>query len=370
MRIPLSKPDITSREIKAVIKVLQTPLLSIGPQLLKFEELFAGYIGRRYAVGVNSGTSALHLLIKYLGIKEGDEVITTPFSFISSANCIMFERGTPVFVDIDPETLNIKEDAIEDKITNRTKAMLIVDVFGHPVDWDKISRISKKYDIPVIEDSCESLGSEYKGKKTGRFGVGSVFAFYPNKQITTGEGGMIVTDRKDLYDFTRSLRNQGRSETDDWLEHTRLGYNYRLDELSAVLGLIQLQRIESILRKRTAAALKYNRLIQEIDGVSHLQVKKYVSRMSWFVYIVILEKGINRELVLKKLKETGIQAKPYFPPIHLQPFYVEQFGYKKGDYPITESISTRSIALPFFNNISDKEIRYVCKKLEIIIGSI
>ncbi|MDD3626896.1 MAG: DegT/DnrJ/EryC1/StrS family aminotransferase [bacterium] len=367
MKVPLSSPDITGKEIDAVVEVLRTRFLSIGPKIVEFEKAISDFIGCKYAVGVNSGTSALHILIKYLSIQPGDEVITTPFSFIASSNCILFERGKPVFVDINPETMNIDEERIEKKITNKTKALLIVDIFGHPVDWDKINEISKKHNLPIIEDSCEALGSEYKGKRIGRYGIGSAFAFYPNKQITTGEGGMVVTDDENLAKFARSLRNQGRSETDDWLDHTQLGYNYRLDELSAALGLVQLGRIEEILNKRSSVALKYNNLINQIHGVEHLKIEKYVSRMSWFVYVVVLKEGINRNLVLEKLGKAGIQAKPYFPPIHLQPFYVKQFGYREGDFPITENISKRTIALPFFNNISDKEIEYVCEKLKEII---
>ncbi|MCK4666976.1 DegT/DnrJ/EryC1/StrS family aminotransferase [Candidatus Dependentiae bacterium] len=367
MKVPLSSPDITQKEIDSVVNVLKTRHLSIGPKIIEFEKALSDYIGVSHAVGVNSGTSALHIMIKYLGITKGDEVITSPFSFIASSNAILFESGTPVFVDINPDTLNIDEDKIEEKITEKTKALIIVDIFGHPLDWDKILKISEKYNLPIIEDSCEALGAEYKGQKVGRFGVGGAFAFYPNKQITTGEGGIIVTDDDDLCDYARSLRNQGRSPSDSWLDHTRLGYNYRLNEMSAALGIVQMERIEEILNKRSAIAEKYNNRIKGIDGVEPLKVADYVTRMSWFVYIIKLAKDLDRDDILKKLNDLGVQSKPYFPPIHLQPFYRERFGYKEGDFPITEAISKRTIAIPFFNNISDDQIKYVCNLIQTTI---
>jgi perosamine synthetase len=243
IKIPLSNPDIVRKDIEYVVKVLETANLSLGPKLPEFENKIADYVGAKYAAAVNSGTSALHLIIRALEIKDNDEVITTPFSFISSANCVLFERGKPVFVDIDPLTLNIDVNLIEKKITKRTKAILAVDVFGHPAEWKSLKRIGKKHNLKLIEDSCEAIGAEYRGKKAGTLGDAGAFAFYPNKQITTGEGGIIVTNNKALADLCRSMRNQGRDSRGGWLSHKRLGYNYRISDINCALGIAQMRRI-------------------------------------------------------------------------------------------------------------------------------
>ena len=236
------------------MEVLNTPKLSLGPKLKVFEDRIAAYAGVKYAVAVNSGTSGLHLMLRALGITEGDEVITTPFSFIASANCILFEKAVPVFTDIDPKTLNINVNLIEEKITPKTKAILAVDVFGHPCEWDKLEKIAKEHGLGLIEDSCEALGAEYRSRKAGSFGDAGIFAFYPNKQITTGEGGVIVTDNKDIYELSRSMRNQGRGSGDKWLAHTMLGYNYRISDINCALGIAQMDRIDEILAKRSRVA--------------------------------------------------------------------------------------------------------------------
>ena len=363
INIPLSRPDIDNKDIQSVIEVLKTPYLSIGPKLTEFENRIADYVGREFAIGVNSGTSALHLILKSLGIGEGDEVITTPFSFIASANCILFERAKPVFVDIEEETLNINPELIEEAITEKTKGILPVDVFGHPCAWDEIMDIAQKNELYVIEDSCEALGAEYKGKKCGSFGVAAAFGFYPNKQITTGEGGMIVTDDEVLANLCRSMRNQGRGEDMSWLNHERLGYNFRMDEMSAALGLSQLEKIEQILEKRSEVAHQYMIRLREIDDVTVQLIRKDVV-MSWFVFVIRLNEGIDRDGVLKYLKENGVSSKPYFPPIHLQPFYIKQYGYKLGDYPVTERISNQCIALPFYNSLSNNEIDIIVDVLK------
>jgi perosamine synthetase len=368
MEIPLARPEITEKEIEAVVAVLRTPNLSLGPKLEEFERRLADYVGTKYGVAVNSGTSALHLIIKALGISEGEEVITTPFSFIASANCILFERARPVFVDIDPRTLNIDPGRIEAAITPRTKAILAVDVFGHPADWDRLEAIARRHGLLLIEDSAEALGAEYKGRKAGSFGQAGVFGFYPNKQITTGEGGMIVTNNEDLARLCRSLRNQGRGEGDGWHQHERLGYNYRLSELSCALGLAQLSRLEEILAKRERVAQMYNERLRDLDGVEIPYVSPEV-KMSWFVYVVRLSEEYSREdrdRILRELKARGIGCSNYFPPIHLQPFYRE-LGYREGDFPITESVSARTIALPFYNNLTEREIDYVVQSLEELL---
>ena len=366
IKIPLSNPDITKKDIKCVLKVLKTPDLSLGPKLPEFESKVADYVGAKYAVAVNSGTSALHLIIKALGIKDNDEVITTPFSFIASANCILFERGKPVFVDIDPLTLNIDTALIEEKITEKTKAILAVDVFGHPAEWSKLEKISRKYNLILIEDSCEAIGAEYRGKKAGTFGIAGAFAFYPNKQITTGEGGIIVTDNRRLADLCRSMRNQGRSENSGWLNHTRLGYNYRVSDINCALGIAQMKRIDEILAKREKVADMYKDKLSDVSEIELPYISSDV-KISWFVYVIILKenfKRYKRERMLDGLRRKGIGCSNYFQPIHLQPFYKEMFGYKKGDFPVTESVSERTIALPFYTNLKEKDINSVAKALK------
>ncbi|WP_238455513.1 DegT/DnrJ/EryC1/StrS family aminotransferase [Desulfolucanica intricata] len=359
MNVPLSAPDIGPLEREAVLQVLSGPVLSIGPQLKDFERLVAAYVGVKYAVAVNSGTGALHLIIRSLGITEGDEVITTPFSFIASSNCILFERAKPVFVDIDPLTLNIDAGKIEEKITTRTKAILPVHVFGYPANMREILVIAKKYGLYVIEDACEALGARYYDKMAGSLGDAGVFAFYPNKQITTGEGGMVVTNNKDLADLCRSMRNQGRGNAGEWLEHVRLGYNYRMDELSAALGVAQMRRLEEILNKRQAVAEKYNARLKQIPKVELPYVGPEI-KMSWFVYVVRVP---SRNRVMKYLRDKGVGCRPYFQPIHLQPFYVEKFGYQRGDYPVTEGVASSTLALPFASNLTDEQIDYVVEIL-------
>lgn len=371
IKIPLSSPDINERDIQSVNDVFKNRFLSIGPKILEFEKIIGEYTGGKYAIAVNSGTSALHLIVRGLGIGDGDKVITTPFSFIASSNCILFERAEPLFIDIEQQTLNLDPERIEEFLRNkskeeleRIKAMLVVDVFGQPADWDRFIEISEKYNLLLIEDSAEALGSEYKGKKCGTFGEAGVFAFYPNKQITTGEGGIVITDNESLAKLSRSMRSQGRGESGEWLDHERLGYNYRMDELSAALGCSQMERIEEIIKKRANVAQMYNNKLAEIDEVIIPFIAPETTKMSWFVYVVRLDRSVDRDNIIKFLLQEGIQCKPYFTPIHLQPFYKDIFGFKKGDFPITEDVSSRTIALPFFNNIKEEQIEYVVEKLK------
>lgn len=371
MKVPLSSPDIIEKDIEAVVDVMKTRFLSIGPKVVELEKRMSKYSGVKYAVAVNSGTSALHLIIRGLGIKEGDKVLTTPFSFISSSNCILFEKAEPLFVDIDEKTLNLDPDKTEEQLKkmsqeelDKVKAMIVVDAFGQPADWDRFTEIAKKYNLLLIEDSAEALGSEYKGKKCGSFGEAGVFAFYPNKQITTGEGGILVTDDAELARLARSIRSQGRGESGEWLDHEILGYNYRMDELSAALGCSQMEKIEEILEKRAKVAEMYGEKLAEVEEVEIPFIAPYVNKMSWFVYVVRLERGIDRNKVIKYLNEQGVQCKPYFAPIHLQPFYKRMFGYKEGDFPITEYVSGRTIALPFFSNLKEEQIDYVVEEVK------
>lgn len=367
VQIPMSSPDLTEVEITAVTQVLRTPYLSIGPQIESFEQLFASYIGTTHAVAVNSGTSGLHLCVIAAGVEEGDEVITTPFSFVSSANCILFERARPVFVDITPDTLCLDPARIEEAVTPRTKAILAVDVFGQPANYDPIREIADRYNLLVIEDACEAIGAEYKGRKAGTLGDTAAFAFYPNKQMTTGEGGMIVTDDEEWAHLFHSLRNQGRDVFDGWLNHTRLGYNYRLDELSAALGVAQLGRIEELLSKREQVASWYNERLVGVEGVHIPYIAPTTTRMSWFVYVVRLQPHLDRDRVLAALKARGIPSRPYFIPIHLQPFYREKFGYRRGDFPEAEAAGDSCLALPFSSVMTEKQVDYVCSTLEEIV---
>jgi perosamine synthetase len=368
--IPLSYPDISHKEVEIINQVLATPFLSIGPKIKEFEKKIAKFIGTKYAVAVNSGTSGLHLCIRSLDIKDGDEVITSPFSFIASANCILFERANPVFVDVDENTLCIDADKIEEKITPKTRAILPVHVFGHACQMDKIMKIAKKHNLAVIEDVCEAIGAEFKGRKVGSFGDTAVFAFYPNKQITTAEGGMIVTNNEKIAKLCQSMRNQGRDEGNAWLSHSRLGYNYRMSELSAALGSVQMDRINEILEKRQKIANLYNEKLKNIRGIKipHIALG---TKISWFVYVIRLNhkkfSRDDRNKIIKKLEAKGVSARDYFPPIHLEPFYTKMFGYKKGDFATTEAVSESTIALPFYNNLTEKEIGYVCDSIKEII---
>jgi len=372
MSIPLSNPDITQAEIDAVVGVLRTPNLSLGPKLPEFEEKFARYIGTKYAVAVNSGTSALHLCMRALDIKDGDEVITSPFSFIASSNCILFERARPVFVDIREDTLNIDESKIKEKITGRTKAILPVHVFGYPADMEKITSIAGDRDLAVIEDACEAVGAQIGVSKVGTFSDCAVFAFYPNKQMTTGEGGMIVTNDEKIYSLCRSMRNQGRDDGMQWLGHNRLGYNYRISDINCALGIAQVKRLESILAKRSNVADLYKKALAALPQVKLPPASRKDMTRSWFVYVVQLE-GISaaeRDKVIERLKEAGIGASAYFPAIHLQPFYTEQFGFKTGDFPVCEKISEKTVALPFYNNLTEADIDTVVGKLGSILEEI
>lgn len=371
MKIPLAQPDLTWLERKAVLDVVESTFLSLGPKLPEFERAMAQYIGVKHAIAVNSGTSGLHLIVRALGIGRNDEVITTPFSFIASANCMLMESARPVFVDIDPETYNIDPDKVEAAITPRTKAILGVDVFGRCAEWDRICEIAQRRGLAVIEDSCEAIGAEAFGKMAGSFGDAGCLAFYPNKQMTTGEGGMILTNRDDVAALCRSMRNQGRDEGQGWLEHARLGFNYRLSDIHCALGLAQLSRIEEILAKRAAVADLYREQLGHLADLL-LPVGPRQGRLSWFVYVVRLADRFtraDRNRILLALRDKGIGCNSYFAPIHLQPFYVEQFGFKPGDFPVTEHISDRTIALPFFTTMTSDQVAQVADCLTHTMGA-
>jgi len=382
--VPMSSPDLTDADRQAVMAVLNTPNLSIGPKIEEFEAAFRRLTGAKHAVGVNSGTSGLHLCVRAAGIGAGDLVVTTPFSFVASTNVLLFEGATPVFVDVDPVTGNMDVQqtaaALRDLAAGgeaarrwlprsgapadaRPGGILGVDVFGQPADWDALRALADEYGLPLIEDSCEALGAEYKGRQAGLLGDYGVFAFYPNKQITTGEGGLIVTDDDAAAAQMRALRNQGRAPGDTWLSHTFLGYNYRMDELSAALGVSQLARLEELLQKRQRVADWYARGLQGIAGVEAPQLVPSTTRVSWFVYVVRVAPGIDRQALADRLAERGIPVRPYFLPIHLQPYMVERFGYRPGDFPVTEDLGARGLALPFSGVMSEEQVGLVCQAL-------
>ncbi len=379
--IPLSRPDITDREIDAVITTLKCDRLSMGPRQARFEELVAERAGRRHGIAISSGTAGLHLLMLALGVQPGDEVITTPFSFVATANCALYVGAKPVFVDIDPRTLNLDVDKVEAAITPKTKAIVAVEVFGNPAGMDKIEQIARKHEIALVEDCCEALGGKLDSRPVGSFGRAGVFAFYPNKQITTGEGGVIVTDDDNLADLCRSLRNQGRpiekdksdagvtNRTGSWLQHERLGYNYRLSEISAALGIAQMERLEEILAQRRRVAGLYMRRLMDFTDLILPNVDQ-PDLMSWFVFVVRLtdQFGLTeRDRVITGLRRHDIGCANYFPCIHLQPYMREMFGYQKGAFPIAESVSQRTIALPFYNRLEEMQVELACQTLKIML---
>lgn len=360
MTIPLSSPDITEAEIEAVTAVLRTSRLSLGPQMEAFEDAMAEYIDTPHAIAVSSGTAGLHLCIKALGIGEGDEVIVPSFTFIAAANALRYERALPVFVDIDADSLNMSPASIEQAITPKTRAILVVHTFGRPAEMAAIMDIANRHHLFVIEDACEAIGATYQGRKAGSFGDAAVFAFYPNKQITTGEGGMVVTRQPELATHIRALRNQGRYDSADWLQHAELGYNYRLSEINCALGLAQLKRIEPILQQREKVARRYQQALADINELVLPATEIPDIRISWFVYVVRLNSdytGIDRDSIVTALTGAGIGCARYFAPIHLQPSYAA--WRNSAVLPVTEAQASRTIALPFFNRITEEDIAQV-----------
>ncbi len=387
-KIPMSSPDLGPEETEAILKVLSTNYLSMGPFIREFEQAFRDFTGAKHAIAVNSGTAGLHCCVRAAGIQAGDLVLTTPFSFVSSTNVILFEQAIPVFVDAEPQTGNIDVEQLAQAAADLSaggkraqkwlpkgvtehgplKAILPVDVFGQPAEYDAINAIAQQYGLTVIEDSCEALGGEYKGRKAGTLGDFGVFAFYPNKQITVGEGGMIITDDDQAADVMRSLRNQGRAVGDTWLQHTILGYNYRLDELSAALGAVQMKRLPELLQKRAQVAAWYEDGLSGLAAIQMPWLTPSCTDVSWFVYVVRLAEGLDRTVVAEKLVDSGIPTRPYFSPIHLQPYMVEKFGYQPGDYPVTEMMGDRNLAIPFSGSMTKDQIDQVCKGLWDVLG--
>ena len=361
--VPLSGPYLGEREEELVLDVLRSGRLSLGPTIDRFEELVAERVGAPYAAAVSSGTTGLHLLCIAAGIGAGDEVITSPYSFAASANCFMYEGGIPVFADIDRRTFNLDPAAVEAAITERTKAIVAVDIYGYPCELDELRAIAERHGIALIEDSCEALGARYRGAPLGSHGTPCVFAFYPNKQVTTGEGGMVTTHSEEEWHLIRSLRNQGRPEPGGWLEHIRLGFNYRLSDIAAALGIGQLERFDEILALRGQAATRYGELLSGIDGVELPCADDGVHARSWFVYVILLPDAATRERVIAAFEREGIGYNRYLPSIHLQPYMRERFGFGEGLCPVAEDVSSRSLALPFFTGIEAGSQRRVAEVL-------
>jgi perosamine synthetase len=365
MRIPLAAPDITEPEIQAVADVLRTPNLSLGPKVREFERAISNYVGTSQAIAVHSGTSALHLCIRSLGISEGDEVIVPSFAFIAVANAVRYERATPVFVDIDCKTLNLDPDKVEAAVTPRTKAVLIVHTFGCPAEMSALLEIARRHRLYVIEDACEAIGAEYDGRKVGVLGDVGAFAFYPNKQITTGEGGAVGTNSSEIAAKIRKFRNQGRDESEEWFQHSELGYNYRISDINCALGIEQLNRLGTILDRREAIAREYSQRLGQHPNLELPPLTVPRRKISWFVYVVRLGDRFNqdhRDWIVKEMKARGIGTGRYFAPIHLQPIY-RSCAVPKSALPITEFCASRSLALPFFNRIRQEQIAEVCRVL-------
>jgi perosamine synthetase len=364
-RVPLSQPFVDEREEQLVLEVLRSGRLSLGPVQERFEELFAERVGARYCAAVSSGTGGLHLCVRIAGVGPGDEVITTPFSFAASANCFIYEGATPVFADIDLRTLNMDQAAVEAAVTPRTKAVVAVDIFGYPCELDELRVICERHGLALIQDSCEALGAEYKGRPVGSHGNPAVFAFYPNKQMTTGEGGAVVTDSEEEWRLLKSLSNQGRSDSGGWLEHARLGYNYRLDEVACALGIAQLEKLDMLLAMRTAAAARYAELLESVEGVEPLLADDESHKRSWFVYPVWLPPQVDRELVIERMARDGIETSRYLPSIHLQPYMRERYGFREGLCPQSEEASRRLLSLPFSSRIEAEDQERVVEALRV-----
>ncbi|MEZ4699381.1 MAG: DegT/DnrJ/EryC1/StrS family aminotransferase [Rhodothermales bacterium] len=364
--LPLSRPDISALEKTYVADVLDSGRLALGPYLSAFEEKMAALCGVKHAVAVSSGTAALHLIVRGLGLEAGDEVVTTPYSFVASSNCLLYEGVTPRFVDIDPDTYGIDVDQIEAAITPATRAILAVDVFGQPADWPALEALAARHDLLLIDDACEAPGASIGGRRIGAWGHAAAFGFYPNKPVTTGEGGCIATDDAALAEACRSMCNQGR-RTPAHMEHVRLGYNYRLDELSAAVGCAQLERIDALLGRRRQVAAWYDDALSGLADRFRRPAEQPGSTRSWFVYVIELrpdsEPGL-RDRVMAHLQEAGIGCAPYFPAIHLQPYYRERFGYRPGAFPRCESISARTLALPFYSTLRESEVEHVARALK------
>ncbi len=366
--VPFSKPDITEDDVMAVARVVRSGRLALGPEAARFERLVADYVGVRHAIAVSSGTAGLHLAVVALGIGREHEVITSPLSFVPSANCFVQEGARPVFVDIEPLGLGPAPEQVARALTGRTRAILFSDLFHQPVDAEPLRRIAEQHDLPMIEDACEALGAECRGRRAGSLGDIGVFGFYPNKQITTGEGGMVVSNDDELAARCRSLRNQGRDTHDAWLSHSRIGFNYRLDEMSAALGVSQMTRVDSLLAARERVAALYRERLAH-SPFTLPRIAPTTTRTSWFVFTIQLPGGADRSKVMRALEARGVPTRTYFDCIHLQRPYRERFGFREGQFPRAEAFARQNLALPFFPGMSEAEVDHVCASLETALPS-
>jgi len=366
-RIGLSAPWIDERDEELVLEVLRSGWLSLGPTGARFESLFAPVVGAPYCAAVSSGTAGLHLCMRLAGVGPGDEVITSPYSFVASANCAIYEGATPVFADIDPRTYNLDPRTVEAAITPRTKAIVAVDIFGYPCELAQLQAICERHGLALVEDACEALGARYRGRPIGSHGHPAVWAFYPNKQMTTGEGGAVTTHDESQHELLVSLRNQGRLETSSWLQHGRLGFNYRLDDLSAALGIGQLEKLDRILAARRGVAAEYAELLADVDVEVPVPDDEEHER-SWFVYVVKLPSGVDRDGVMQRLAGDGIATAPYLPSIHLQSYMRERYGFREGMLPVSEDCSARTLALPFHARLERADQERVAAALRAAIA--
>jgi perosamine synthetase len=362
-QIALSSPWLDASEEERVVEVLRSGRLSLGPTIDRFEEAFAEAVGAPYAAAVSSGTAGLHLLCVTSAIRAGDEVITSPYSFVASANCAIYEGATPVFADIDPRTWNLDPGAVEAALTPRTKAVVAVDIYGYPCELGSLRELCERHDLALIEDACEALGAAYRGRLVGSHGAPAVFAFYPNKQMTTGEGGMVTTHSEDEWRLLRSLRNQGRADSGGWLDHGRLGFNYRLDDVRAAIGLAQLEKLDDILARRSSVAARYQALLADVEGLELPCADDEEHERSWFVYVAALPEDVDRERVIAALDARGVQTARYLPCIHLQSYMRDRYGFREGLCPVAEAMSARTLALPFHTGLDEDDQAYVADAL-------
>jgi perosamine synthetase len=363
--VPLAQPVLGEAEERAVVEVLRSGQLSLGPRVPAFEEAFAARIGARHASAVSSGTAALHLGLRAVGVQEGDEVVTSPFSFVASANVVLFERARPVFADIDPVTLNIDPDAAAAAITGRTAALLPVHIFGYPAGVPALER----HGLPIVEDACEALGAVHAdGTAVGARGHPAAFGFYANKQMTTGEGGMLTMGSAEHKERVDSERNQGRAPDMGWLDHDRLGFNYRLTDIACAIGSAQLERLDGMLADRARVARSYRQALAGVDGLALPCEDHGGDVRGWFVFVVQLPRGVDRDETIVALREHGIQSKPYLPAIHLMSFYRERFGHRPGEFPVCEDVAARSVALPFFPAMTEGQVARVAESLTAVLG--
>ncbi|HEY3728250.1 MAG TPA: DegT/DnrJ/EryC1/StrS family aminotransferase [Solirubrobacteraceae bacterium] len=363
--VPLARPVLGAEEEARVVSVLRSGRLSLGPMLEEFERGFATWLGVRHASAVSSGTAGLHLALRAAGVGDGEEVVTSPFSFVASANVVIYERARPVFADIDPVTLNLDPEAAAAAVTDRTTALLPVHIFGYPVDLPAFEALG----LPIVEDACEALGAVHAdGTAVGARGHPAVFAFYANKQLTTGEGGMVTTADPAVKERLDSERNQGRAPDMDWLDHDRLGFNYRLSDLACALGVAQLERLDAMLAGRVAVADMYREGLAEVEGLDLPCPDRDGNRRGWFVFVVQLPRGVERDQTVKALGERGIQSKPYLPAIHLMSYYRQRYGHRPGEFPVCEDVAERSLALPFFPGMSESQVGRVVESLRAVLG--